>query len=294
MSRTTTSEESVPPMSTSLPDKVCTKCLISKPLDDFYKKAASKDGYQSSCKDCFSACAKVYLQKNVEAIAARRKLYYKENAEVLCAYQKIYRQENVEAVAAYQKIYRQENVEAVASYSAVYYRENAEAIAAKQKLYNQENAEAIAAQQKIYRKENKEAIAAQQKIRYQKNPDAIILRAKAYYKNNAEACAVRSKIYNEQNPEKGREASRRRRARRLENVAEKYTTAEVLELYGTDCHICGLAIDLDAPRRVGVEGWQLSLNIDHLRPISKQGADTLENTRPSHGICNLRKGSTWD
>jgi len=31
------------------------------------------------------------------------------------------------------------------------------------------------------------------------------------------------------------------------------------------------------------------LHIDHLVPLAKGGSDTLENVRPAHGICNLRK-----
>jgi len=32
--------------------------------------------------------------------------------------------------------------------------------------------------------------------------------------------------------------------------------------------------------------------VDHIVPISKGGNDTIENVRPSHGLCNLRKGSS--
>lgn len=86
------------------------------------------------------------------------------------------------------------------------------------------------------------------------------------------------------------EKERRRRARKLNNLVIAYKETEVLETYGTDCHICTKPIDLNAPRKVGKDNWQYGLHIDHIIPISKGGADTLENVRPAHAICNVSKG----
>ena len=68
---------------------------------------------------------------------------------------------------------------------------------------------------------------------------------------------------------------------------------QVLEVYGTDCHICKNPIDLDAPRKVGIPGWERALHIDHVHPLSKGGLDTIENVRPSHGKCNVIKWATF-
>lgn len=75
-------------------------------------------------------------------------------------------------------------------------------------------------------------------------------------------------------------------------VQEAYTYQQVLEKYGKSCHICNEAIDLKAPRRCGAEGWEKGLHIDHVVPLSKGGDDTLENVKPSHGYCNLKKHAT--
>lgn len=78
---------------------------------------------------------------------------------------------------------------------------------------------------------------------------------------------------------------------RLEGVeSEEFSRADVVKVYGTDCHICGEPIDLDAPMRVGQPGWETGLHIDHKVPISLGGGHTLDNCRPSHGLCNLSKG----
>ena len=84
-------------------------------------------------------------------------------------------------------------------------------------------------------------------------------------------------------------ASHRRRARLAQVETEDYTTSQILDLYGTDCHICGEPIDLEASRKSGTEGWERSLWLDHVVPIAKGGSDLIVNIRPSHGLCNRAK-----
>lgn len=107
--------------------------------------------------------------------------------------------------------------------------------------------------------------------------------------------AENHKRWVKENPVKHKELIRKhshiRRARLLGNESEPYTEQEVLELYGTDCHICNEPIDLQANRRAGQDGWEKGLHIDHVIPILKGGPDTLENVRPSHGLCNISKGA---
>ena len=82
-----------------------------------------------------------------------------------------------------------------------------------------------------------------------------------------------------------------RRARKFGVKTEKYSYQQVLDAYGSDCHICDEPIDLDAPRGTGKPGWERALQVDHVIPLSKGGDDTLENVRPSHGQCNNRKNA---
>jgi 5-methylcytosine-specific restriction endonuclease McrA len=70
---------------------------------------------------------------------------------------------------------------------------------------------------------------------------------------------------------------------------DHYSANTVLFTYGTDCHLCNGPIDISAPRTPGKPGWEKSLHIDHVIPLSKGGNDTLDNVRPSHGKCNIRK-----
>ena len=83
----------------------------------------------------------------------------------------------------------------------------------------------------------------------------------------------------------------RRRARLKNSITESYTLAQIFITYGYACYLCNKPIDMSAPRQSGKPGWKLGLHIDHVIDIQYGGSDTLENVRPTHGICNLRKNA---
>jgi 5-methylcytosine-specific restriction endonuclease McrA len=137
----------------------------------------------------------------------------------------------------------------------------------------------------VYRKQNLDY--------YYKNKDALneYRRAKwpEVYEQTIEYQKAKHKKYQKENPDKIREFARRRRAKKVSNGFEKYTEAQVLELHGPTCHLCQQPIDLSLPRKIGVEGWRDSLQIDHVIPLAKGGPDTLANVKPSHARCNIAK-----
>ena len=122
------------------------------------------------------------------------------------------------------------------------------------------------------------------------NPDKRSKNWIEYRKRNPDY----KKNYHKDNPEQSRQHARRRRARLRGVESQSYTESEVLDLYGFSCHLCGDLIDLDAPRMQGKDGWEKGLHLDHLIPISAGGTNTIENIRPAHALCNLRKGIQWN
>ena len=114
-----------------------------------------------------------------------------------------------------------------------------------------------------------------------------------YYKKNQEKIYAINRAWAERNPEKvksyGRRIASKRKALKLSNGHEEYTEQEVIEKYGTKCHICNTEIDFNAPRQPVGEGWQMGLHLDHLIPLAKGGEDKIENMRPSHAVCNIKK-----
>jgi 5-methylcytosine-specific restriction endonuclease McrA len=146
-----------------------------------------------------------------------------------------------------------------------------------------------------FRLANREKLIAEKKLDFQQNKTKRLATAKKWAEANTEKNKTYQKQYRQQyskTPEwrdrKRREANKRR-AQKLDNGYEDYSEQQVLDLYGTKCHICLLEVDLLAPRKCGELGWQNGLHIDHLMPISKGGPDTLHNVRPAHGKCNLSK-----
>lgn len=127
----------------------------------------------------------------------------------------------------------------------------------------------------------KELRNANSRNRYERNKAKRLERQRELYADNIE-----------HKRELTRRKSHRRRARKMDAVIIDYSVQDVLNKYGTNCHICNKPIDLTAARQVGFAGWETGLHIDHVIPISKGGNDTLENVRPSHGKCNITKGAT--
>ena len=119
-------------------------------------------------------------------------------------------------------------------------------------------------------------------------------RRREYYANNSKKIYDINRKWASKNKEKVKSYSRRmaskRKALRQSNGHSPYTDKQIFDLYGTDCHICSNPIDFNAPRQAYIgDGWELGLQFDHLIPLSKGGSDTLENIRPSHAICNMKK-----
>jgi HNH endonuclease len=66
--------------------KTCTKCGLSKPQGEFYKRAKSLDGFQPCCKVCDGARRKSHYEANKETALAKQKARYYADPEPRRAY----------------------------------------------------------------------------------------------------------------------------------------------------------------------------------------------------------------
>lgn len=123
----------------------------------------------------------------------------------------------------------------------------------------------------------------------EKNKDRIRQKQKEWKENNKEKHKQIMSDWKKNNRDKVRLQNHRRKARRLNNKHEPYTEQQVLEIYGTDCYLCKSPINLNAPRRCGLPGWEDSLHLEHVVDLALGGSDTLDNVKPAHAICNLKK-----
>lgn len=76
-----------------------------------------------------------------------------------------------------------------------------------------------------------------------------------------------------------------RRAAFLSLEAESISVAGVVDRYGTDCSICGDAIDMSLTRPD-----LMSFSIDHVVSLARGGAHIYANVAPAHLLCNMQKG----
>lgn len=167
--------------------------------------------------------------------------------------------------------------------------------AQNRKTLNSQCRKCIAEKSRIYFEKNREIVLEKNKIYRKNNPDAMNVYKKKWLENNPEKRKESRIKWDKKNPDLirsfTRNNNRKRRAKKMNTIVKPYTEKEVLDIYGTKCHICNLEININANRQPGKDGWQNGLHIDHLVPISRGGADTLENVRPAHGLCNVKKGA---
>lgn len=138
------------------------------------------------------------------------------------------------------------------------------------------------AYERVYRRKRKEADGNLRE--YQRGYH------RAYTMNHPEVIKERSKANYEKGKERYFANERRRRALEAKVYSEKYTTTDIINRWGTNCHLCEEQIDLDAPKTIHQgENWQKGLHLDHVVPIVNGGPDILENVKPAHAACNLSR-----
>ena len=137
--------------------------------------------------------------------------------------------------------------------------------------------------------ENRELEISRSKNYYYKNTEDRKNYSKEYYKNHSETIKKKAKISYPKYKQSRVDNNRLRRAAKAGNEYSKYTLENLIKLYGNVCYLCNDTIDLSAPRKPGEYGWENGLHVDHVIDISAGGPDTLDNVRPTHGLCNLKK-----
>jgi hypothetical protein len=106
--------------------KVCTKCGVWKPLKEYHKNKAKKDGRQYKCRECTKKYGKQYNEVNKEKIKEQQKQYREVNKEKKKEYDKQYHKDNAEHFKQYYKQYHKDNAERKKQYYKQHYKDNIE------------------------------------------------------------------------------------------------------------------------------------------------------------------------
>lgn len=97
--------------------KCCVTCASVRPLDQFNKRSASKDGLDYTCKECkkvkyaktkeyVSTLKKAYHAKNKVRLQSKMRAYYEKNKYKILLDKKKYHEEKRAERSAYNAIYR--------------------------------------------------------------------------------------------------------------------------------------------------------------------------------------------
>lgn len=104
--------------------KRCSKCQVTKPIEEFYKNKATKNGYSSWCKEC---CNKVTIKWRKEHPEQRKEAQRKHRAKHP-EYAKKWRKEHIEQDKEAQRKYQVEHPE---YYKTYFQTENGKAVKAR-------------------------------------------------------------------------------------------------------------------------------------------------------------------
>ena len=162
-------------------------------------------------------------------------------------------------------------------YRRDYYLRNGERERANFKAWREANLEHERARWATYYSENTERLSVLMRAAYYANHEARLAHAVEYRRRNPGI----GDQWRKADPEKWALRNRANQARRrTAPKAEPVDFAAIIERDGMWCYLCEKPIaSLD------------DLHFDHVIPLSKGGPHTAANIRPSHALCNLRKGA---
>lgn len=166
-------------------------------------------------------------------------------------------------------------------YSAALDKENYEKVQRWNRQWYWDNREQYLETVRRYKETNPEAVRESERRSYEKNAEKRKAYQKKYKAENPEACLERKRLWRRNNPEKVRAQYRRRRAQKYSAEREPYSEADLNQLWyeqGGCCAYC--AVPLFA-----------YYHVDHVIPLSRGGADRLENLALACPSCNVRKSA---
>ncbi len=88
---------------TAMFEKTCSKCGETRPVSEYHRKTASKDGLSARCKPCVLAAVKEYRTANVDKVSAVNKAYRRKNFHKVSQRQKEWRASNRQRVSQVKK-----------------------------------------------------------------------------------------------------------------------------------------------------------------------------------------------
>ena len=297
--------------------KTCSKCQVSKPVSEFYKKP--NGSYHCWCYSCSAeyACERRVTHKdhlkaqkvirydlNRDEINKKAQQHRKDNLEECRkkdrernkkhrkrnnTWAKEYREKNKAILAEKRKIRYIENLELFKERGRKQYQLHKEDNKERQREYNKTHKKEIAERDKKYRAENKEPIGKRQKKYRAENKETIDKAQREYRADNRKELSEYQKKYRK--TEKGKAAlkkgGQKHRALKRGATVEDFSSIEVFK---RDAYICQSCKKKTRPDYKPTH--PLYPHLDHIQPLSLGGNHSRKNTQCLCSHCNLTKNNS--
>ena len=246
--------------------KQCSVCGEVKCYGSFTRRKQSPDGWNPRCKSCRNAYERERMAKRMQdpqlkdqENAKQRRKYWADPAKANARGRSWY-EANQEAARASSKRWRDANQDRVKETT---------------RKWRERNPDRISVHNRAYRSKNSERYKSARQERYAANPEPTKVRARNWYLSNLERARATNKAWYLNNQDK---VHRSRVKRRLNLELASVGPVDISGLIAA-CETCYLCSD----PLVG------EVHVDHVIPLSKGGAHSYGNLKPTHARCNLRK-----
>lgn len=189
------------------------------------------------------------------------------------AYGRKYRQENREADLARHRQYRQENADKVREYHADYRRRKPEVYRLASARYRKQHPTKAKLATYKWAQANKERRKVVLREWREKNAERI----REWREGRRDRDRELLRQWRKNHPTRARALIRGYQARKRGALAGNVDYTVIWERDNGICHICGLPVPTN------------DVHFDHVIPLSRGGAHSMENVAVAHSMCNLRK-----
>lgn len=261
--------------SDSIPQKHCSRCNNSYPLESFANSSSSKDGKFHYCRKCAAErkgrtwhpkCIMLdgYLQcgRCGDVLPATIEFFHRNHKQRLGLQTICISCKKIDD-AAYLDAHREEN-----------------RITSRNRYYTKVD------ERLKYREENKERTAKTKREWRKNNPDKVKAHKSESQKRNPEGKKRRMNRYNEKHPLAQKLRGRISMMRRRVSDPINWDKAELTKMYEAQdgmCAYCGISIFWEVP---------YDIHVDHINPVVKGGTNDLDNLCLACADCNLSKNDS--
>lgn len=123
------------------PSKICSRCGVEKPAEQFTPVKGRKSGLKSYCKECSNAQLRDRYRADPESEKLRHKEDYDRNREARLETGRAYKVANKETLREKRKVYLEANKDAVSESFKAWYAKNRESQIAKAMKWHYDNFE---------------------------------------------------------------------------------------------------------------------------------------------------------